>query len=235
MAATVVLLHSPLTTAAVWGEVPDLLRDAGRDVVVVEVDDDRVPPYAMRYVAAAAQSLQRTVGSGPCVLVGHSGAGPLLPQIGFARHSVRAAVDGYLFLDAMLPRVPGATTRLELMRLADEQSAGRLHSALAAGARFPDWTDSALAADLPDPTARQTVLHAVRPRGLDFFTEPLPQPEDWPDAPVTYVRLSNAYDAAATVAERRGWFVQSLKLHHFAMLTDPETVARCLAAALAET
>lgn len=235
MTASVVLLHSPLTTAAVWGAVPRLLREAGRDVVVAQVDSDDEPPYALRYVAAVAQQLRASVGSGRCVLVGHSGAGPLLPQVGFARHAAQATVDGYVFLDAMLPRVPRAASRLEIMELEDATSAARLRAQLTAGVRFPDWTDELLAGDIPDEAIRRLILVAARPRGLEFFTEPLPQPEDWPDAPVTYVQLSGAYDTPAATARHRGWSVRSLRQHHFAMLTDPESVVAALLDALTDT
>lgn len=232
MTSTVVLLHSPLTTAAVWGEVPSLLRSRGHDVVVPEVLDDDDPPFAARYVGAVARTLQAQLGSGPCVLVGHSGAGPLLPQVGFARHAAQARVDGYLLLDAMLPRVPRAATRLELLHLEDDAFAHQLDEQLRTGGRFPDWTDEGLAEILPDPGMRRVVLTSMRPRGLDFFIEPLPQPADWPDAPVAYLQLSAAYDQAAATARLRGWTVTSLPLHHFAMLTDPDAVALALHQAL---
>lgn len=225
MAATLVLLHSPLTTAAVWGDLPGHLRSSGHDVVVPDVTDDDQPPYAARYVASVAQQLRSGIGHGPCLLVGHSGAGPLLPQVGFARHAVSAEVAGYVFLDAMLPRVPRAATRLDLLHLEDEAFAHGLDEHLRAGGRFPRWTDEQLAEEIPDAALRAVVLGAQRPRALDWFTEPLPQPEDWPDAPVGYVQLSAAYAQPAATARHRGWSVVVRETHHFAALTDPGLVA----------
>lgn len=234
MTSTVVLLHSPLTTVTAWGALPDRLRRLGHDVVTPDVDEDGEPPYAARYVASVAHTLQRAVGGGRCVLVGHSGAGPLLPQVGFARHSAQAPVDGYVFLDAMLPRVPRGTTRLQLLHIEDDAYAHQLEEHLRSGGRFPDWDDDQLAESVPDPTARGAVMASLRPRGLDFFTEPLPAAEDWPDAPVAYLQLSAAYDQPATTARHRGWAVSALELHHFAALTDPDRVAAALSRALTD-
>ena len=72
------------------------------------------------------------------------------------------------------------------------------------------------------------LLAGLRPRGLDFFDEELPMPEDWPDARCAFVRLSRSYDSNADTAVRRGWDSYRLDLHHFAALTDVETVAETL-------
>ncbi|MEO8329013.1 MAG: hypothetical protein ABI586_03320, partial [Candidatus Nanopelagicales bacterium] len=151
MAGSVALLHSPLTSASAWGELPTKLDALGYDVVVPEVLDDDDPPYAMRYVARAALQLLEQRPSEALILVGHSGAGPLMPQIAFARHAAGVPVHGYVFLDAMLPRVPKATNRLELMALEDKRFAAQLAQQLAAGNRFPDWSEADLASEIPDP------------------------------------------------------------------------------------
>jgi hypothetical protein len=230
---TLVLLHSPLTTSAVWGDLPGLLRSSGHDVVVPDVTDDEQPPYATRYVAAVARHLLGSIGRGPSLLVGHGGAGPLLPQIGFARHALSAPVAGYIFLDAMLPRVPRAATRLALMHLEDEAFAHGLDEHLRAGGRFPQWNDEQLVDEIPDPELRTVVVGSQRPRALDWFTEPLPQPEDWPDAPVGYVQLSAACSQPSATARHRGWSVVVRETHHFAALTDPGLVAAALDEAVA--
>src|SRR4051794_14728200 len=93
---TIVLLHGPLTTASVWGALPGAL-DA-YDVVVPEVGDDDRPPYAGRYVARAALEITAAGVRPPVVLVGHCGAGPLLPQVGAAQRAAHRTVGGYVFL-----------------------------------------------------------------------------------------------------------------------------------------
>jgi hypothetical protein len=97
---TLVLLHSPLTTASAWGALPSAL--SGR-VVVPEVTDDDRPPYAGRYVARAALEITAAGVTPPVVLVAHGDAGPLLPPIGAAQRAAHRLVGGYLFVDASLP------------------------------------------------------------------------------------------------------------------------------------
>jgi hypothetical protein len=222
------LIHSPLTTAVAWGTVADELRLLGHGVVMPEVLDDDEPPYASRFVARAAQQLQLDAPGAPLVLIGHSGAGPLLPQIAFARQSSGTPVAGYVFMDAMLPRTLRASTRMELMELDDPVFAAQLAQHLADGWRFPEWTDRELADLVGDPGDRALLLAGLRPRHLDFFTEALPTPEDWPDAPCNYIRLSPPYDGAARTAELRGWHVERLDANHFWALTHPAELARTI-------
>ncbi|MGI8698852.1 MAG: hypothetical protein ACR2J0_06895, partial [Mycobacteriales bacterium] len=78
---SLVFLHSPLVGPTSWGRLPDVLRSGGHPVAVPSVTGDDSPPYAHRYVAAATGQLAGTELVPPLVLVGHSGAGPLLPQV----------------------------------------------------------------------------------------------------------------------------------------------------------
>jgi hypothetical protein len=108
---TLVLLHSPLTTASVWAPLRGAL--GAYDVVVPEVTDDDRPPYAGRYVARAALEIAAAGVTPPLVLVGHGAAGPLLPQIGAAQRAAHRLVGAYVFLDATLPGPYGTTQREE--------------------------------------------------------------------------------------------------------------------------
>lgn len=224
---TLVLLHSPLTTAAAWGALPDRLRDLGVPVAVVDVSTDGGAPYATRYVGAAALQLAAAPAD-PVVLVGHSGAGPLLPQVGFALRAARRVVGGYVFLDAGLPRAGRTASRLDLMDAEDESFAADLRAALEAGGRFPTWTEADLAQDVPDAGQRAALVASLRPRGLDFFTEPLPAPVDWPDAPCGVLRTSDGYEQSARLGRGRGWPVVSRDLGHFAGLAAPIETAEAL-------
>ncbi|HEY3683402.1 MAG TPA: hypothetical protein VGL93_10200 [Streptosporangiaceae bacterium] len=220
----VVLLHSPLTTAAAWGGVPGALRAAGHAVVVPEIGDDDGAPYAVRYVARAALEITASAEvaaapDAPVTLVAHSGAGPLLPAVGAAQRAAHRRVAGYVFADAGLPPA-SALTRMALM---PPDLAGELDRLFADGGRFPDWA--------PPPGLE----HAMRPRGRDFFTEPLPALADWPDAPCGYLHLSAAYSGDARMAAARSWPVAA---HldaddHLAAYTDPEGTAAALEGLLA--
>ena len=193
---TLVLLHSPLTTAAAWGTLPDALRSRGLDVAVPQVGDDDRPPYASRYVARAALEIAAREPAQPLVLVAHSAAGPLLPPLGAAQRAAHRRVGGYLFCDAGLP-AQGETTRLEQIRLERPDQAQGFEEFLDAGGRFPD---SPAPAGLADD---------IRPRGRDFFAEPLPPAQDWPDHQ----------------ARLRGWPVVERDSGHFAAHTDPDGTA----------
>jgi hypothetical protein len=225
--STVALVHSPLTSATAWGEVPTLLRDAGVDVIVPEVFDDDEPPFATRFVARVALQLAGH-GTGAVTLVGHGDAGPLLPQIAVARRAAGHPVTGYVFVDAALPRTAQVRTRLDLLRLHDAAAATGLRSRLESDERWPDWSERELADTLPDVSDRAMLLAGLRPRRLDYFTEPLPLADDWPDARCAYLRLSHSHAVTEATARHRGWAVASLPLHHFAMLTNGDEVAAAL-------
>ncbi len=226
--ATLVLAHSPLTGAEAWGALPDELRGRGHRVAVVDVRDDDAPPYASRYVARAALQVRDQLGDDRAVLVGHSGAGYLLPLLGAARRAARAPVAAYVFVDAGLPP-SRPTTRLDLLRAEAPDVADEVGPHLAAGGTFPDWTDDDLRLLLPDDTVRAALVAGLRERRADFFAEALPVAPDWPDAPCGFLRLSPGYDSAARLAGHRGWR-QALGPDdrpggHFAMLVDPAAVA----------
>ncbi|MGH8868869.1 MAG: hypothetical protein ACRDYU_12835 [Actinomycetes bacterium] len=225
---TLVLLHSPLTGAAAWGSLPDVLRARDVDVLCPEIVGDTSPPYGQRYVMEAALAVHAADPAQPLVLVGHSGAGPLLPQLGFAQRAARRAVGGYVFCDAGIPRPPGTkgpASRLDLLREEDADLAARLEADLASDRRFPPWTADDLAGEVPDPVSRRALVASLRPRAYDFFTEPLPYPTDWPDAPCAYLRTSGAYAVPVRTARHRRWPVHERDSGHFAALTDPEGLA----------
>ena len=107
---SLVLAHSPLTGPAVWGGLPDVLQALGHAVVVLDVRSDTSPPFAAAYVAAAGSQIAAADPPAPLHLVAHSGAGYLLPQLGFGQRAARRGVRGYVFLDAGIPS-PRPSTR----------------------------------------------------------------------------------------------------------------------------
>jgi hypothetical protein len=238
-APAIVLAHSPLVGPASWGALPDVLRDQGREVVVVDVSDDSEPPFAQRYVARAATQVRDAVGARATVLVGHSGAGYLLPLLGSARRALRSPVAAYVFCDAGVPPAR-PTDRLGLLRTetADDETfdVDAFERHLRDGGRYPEWSDPDLAGLVTDDASRRALVDGVRPRGLDFWTEPVPVAPDWPDAPCGYLRLSPGYDRPARTARARGWPVVSADPPggHFATCAQPEQVAGLLGEVLAE-
>jgi alpha/beta hydrolase family protein len=193
----------------------------------VAVDTDDQPQFAERYVrGAVAGVLGASALTGPLVLVGHSGAGPLLGAVGEGLRGPGRAVGGYLFCDAGLPRA--GATRLELLAAEDPEMAAAFRAELERGGRFPTWSDAELAPLVPDPGARAALVGSLRPRGLEFFTEPLPAAPGWPEGSCGYLRLSAAYDHWAAEAVARGWPTTRLDAGHFHPLVDPDGVAAAL-------
>jgi hypothetical protein len=213
-----VLVHSPLVGPVTWAQVADELRSQGLDVVVPQLaqDDAREEPLWWQHARSAAAA----IGGGPAgqrpVLVGHSGAGPLLPAIG---REIGRAVGGYVFVDAILPS--DDKPRLEAGPFGDY-----LRELYASGGRYPDWTEEMLG-DIPDPGVRRQLVAEVRPQPWRYWTEPIPVFAGWPDAPCAYVRFkpNEAYDAAAAEALRRGWPCLEMAGSHFQMLVAPAEVA----------
>lgn len=221
-----VLAHSPLTGPAAWGTLPSLLREQRYDVVVINVQDDEKAPFADRYVGQSTAQISAAEPAPPTIFVAHSGAGPLLPAITASLpRSYRRG--GYIFLDAGLPR-PGQPSRLDLLREENGSFAAEFLNSLRSGVRFPAWTVDDLAGIVPNPDDRMALVESLQPRARDFFTEPLPRLDHWPDAPCGYLRTSAAYDFWLGIAEERGWPMVRRDLGHFPALADPRTTLDAL-------
>src|SRR5258707_8159268 len=150
MDSLMLLVHSPLVGSFTWSLVAQQLQADGFDVLVPTLTDsgETPPPYWQQHAVSVQQALVSLPQERPLVLVGHSGAGSLLPVLAqAARHPVKA----YLFVDADLPH-PGKT-QLEEMEASVPAFAQELRRLLAAGSRFPNWKDEDLRAVLPDGRA----------------------------------------------------------------------------------
>ena len=97
---TLVLLHAPNAGAGSWGDLPEMLRSYGLDVVAPDVPDATGP----RYIALVSLTVTATDPAAPLVLVAHGAAGPLLPGIALAQRAAHRPVGGFVFVDADLPR-----------------------------------------------------------------------------------------------------------------------------------
>lgn len=226
MEAAFALIHSPLVGPSTWAEVAQALREHGETALVARLEDAEgsSEPFWRQEAESAARSLQEDEAAGRAlILVAHSGAGPLLPAI---REALGRPVAGYLFVDAGLPH--DGQSRLGEMRSTIPEYAEELHAELAAGGRFPTWTDEDLREIIPDARLRQATLDELRPRPLAFFEEPIPVFAGWPDAPCGYFQFSEGYAAAAAEAEAQRWEMRKIEAGHFHMLVDPDGVARML-------
>jgi pimeloyl-ACP methyl ester carboxylesterase len=218
----IVLVHSPLCGPSTWSRLAPVLADRGWTVVRPDLDDDGRPPCWRQHADSVAAQVPRDRAP---LLVAHSGAGALLP-------SIDVAAAGYVFLDAGLPGRDGMS-RLDVMATESAEFAGSLRADLESGGRFPAWTPHDLRDLVPDPSA---FIADLRPRGLDFFAEPIGVPARWPAAPGGYLHLSAPYDGSAAGAAALGWPVERIAgAGHFHMLMDPVAVADALERVVAAT
>ena len=230
----VVLIPSPLLGPASWAPVAEQLANRGWGrIVSVDLRDptDRQPCW-QRTVGGVEASLRLVPDNRPVVLVAHSGAGPLLPAVA---GRLRRPTAAYLFVDAGLPA--GGMSRLEAIAAEGDSGkslAAELSATLDAGRRFPEWSDADLQPIVPNAKERERLLAELRPRGREYWTEPLPIVSGWPDAPCGYLQFSTPYQRAAEQAERLGWTTRNLPGSHFHLLVEPGEVAGAVVDLLSE-
>lgn len=224
-----VLIHSPLVGGLTWTLVGDQMRQRGQRVVLPLLSDSPTSkePFWKQHAESVAQALTHIPQNDPVVLVAHSGAGPLLPAI---RQAIANPIQAYVFVDAGIPR--DEATRLDLMKSEDPEWARQFEESLQRGERFPNWTSDDLREIIPDENLRKKLVTEIHPRGLDFFTEPIPVFDGWPDAPCIYILFSLPYIRAEVEARQSGWKTYKLDAGHFHMLVDAKTVTELIVHAM---
>jgi pimeloyl-ACP methyl ester carboxylesterase len=216
---TILLVHSPFLGPSSLRPLADELTARGRLTVLLDLRMTvAAPPVHARLIGGFADAVGDSGVAGPVVLVGHSGAGSLLP--GFA-DVLDDPVSALVFLDAGLP-TPGCSWRdtvpPELYRqLRDRSRDGLLPI-------WHNWFDQELLDQLvPDEELRAAIIDEAQEVPLAFLKEERPSAR-WA-GPAGYVELSEAYAADAAGAYELGWPVRRLHTHHLAAAADPEPVA----------
>ncbi len=217
-----VLVHSPLVGPLTWKSTADALHRNGYEAIVPSLYDisDNASPYWQRHTAAVRQALSIVSSDQSVILVGHSGAGPLLPAI---RQSIVQRVAAYVFVDAGLP-----TDNVSRLDSFESPEAVAEFRQSAVDGLLPTWTDSDLAEVIPDADMRRQFVAELHPMPLAVYEEPLPVFAGWPDAPCGYIRFSPVYDSALMEARQRGWPFRMFDAGHFHMLVEPNAVAIAL-------
>ncbi len=220
-----VLVHSPLVGPLSWARVAAALEERGHAVLVPSLAEATLADGGLwqAQVRAVAEAVRDGGGTDAVWLVGHSGAGPLLPAVG---KELSVPVAGYLFVDAALPH-PGRS-RLEAL---PAEFRDRLRALVDEG-WLPPWNEwfepGALERLLPDPTLRAAFVADLPRLPWRMFEEVLPDVAGWPESGCGYLQLSDAYEAEASQAAAAGWPLMHRDGHHLWPLTHPREVAAAL-------
>jgi len=220
MRARLLLVHSPLVGCGTWQAISRELAADGYTVTVPDLAGTvaAVPPYHLRQARMIADS----AAGQPAILIGHSRAGPLLATVGTM---LGEGALGYIFVDARLP-APGRSW----METVSPGLAARMREMTDPRGWLPPWPqwwgDGELAALLPDPDVRQHFAAGCPRLPMAMFEEIYPPAPGWPNAPGSYLQLSEAYGDEAARARELGWPVRRRLSHHLALLTAPGQIAR---------
>ncbi|GAA3866913.1 hypothetical protein GCM10022243_36040 [Saccharothrix violaceirubra] len=220
--ATAVLVHSPYLGPASLRPLAGALAALGHPVLLLDLRVTvNAAPVHQRLIGSFADAVEDSLVEGELVLVGHSGAGPLLPAFADA---LETPVTGLVYLDADLP-TPGRSWR-------DDASVAEMNrlKSISRDGLMPRWdlwfAPEVLAAMVPDVRQLEEIAGEAPEVALAFLKEQRPSVE-W-SGPSTYVRLSAAYADAAAKARAAGWPVVELDTHHLAAATAPDEVAAAL-------
>jgi pimeloyl-ACP methyl ester carboxylesterase len=223
--STFVLVHSPLVGPTSWLPVARELEQRGRGVVVpslLGVADAAEPQWhhVRDAVRIATSDLRQGI-----ILVGHSGAGLLLPVIADARDNEVAAL---IFVDSSLPPRGG---RLQLGRPAFMDQL----RAMATDGLLPPWSrwfgPDAMRELVPDERLRADTEAEMPRLPLSYFEATVPLPDDWANRrPCAYLLLSaSGYGEPAAEARAHGWPVIEIDgVGHLAIATNPIQVTDAL-------
>jgi hypothetical protein len=218
-----VLIHSPLVGPTTCAPTARELKRRGRGAVIpslLGVADAPIPQWRTvpETVRAATEGTTE-----PIVLVGHSGAGLLLPTIAGA---LTAEVAGLIFVDSFLPAASG------VQPLASAEFIDELR-ALAANDLLPPWStwfgEAMMSELIPDKRLRAAVEEEMPRAPLSYFEASVPLPEGWGSRPCAYLLLAgDPYRTSAAEARARGWPVSEIQGQHLAMASEPVAVAEAL-------
>ncbi len=208
--SAVVLIHSPLVGPLTWRAVAAELDRAGYATVVA---DHRGWHDAAGIAAAVAAQVPADVTQ--TVLIGHSGAGPLLPLIADAIGTTTAVV----YVDAGLPR-PGVSWVEDAPAPLVEQLRSTVDE-VGVLPRWHEWFPPDAIGPL-DPAFTDEIPQLP----WTYFTEALPAAR-W-TGPRSYVLLSEAYRDQAELVRAAAEPVVELAAGHLAPVRCPVEVAAAL-------
>jgi pimeloyl-ACP methyl ester carboxylesterase len=220
-----VLVHSPLLGPTSWSPVASALKERDREVLVPSLlGIAEAPPPRWRRAVDAVRAAASAIAS-PAVLVGHSGAGPLLPNVA---DTLPAEVAALIFVDASVPPTSGVAP------LVPPGFLDRLRAISADGVlpRWSSWFGEETMGELVPDTALRDALQQEMPRlPLAYFQEGVPLPQRWAERPCAFLLLTEAYLESEADARGRGWPAKEIPgVQHLAPVTHPNAVTDALLA-----
>jgi len=212
------LVHSPLVGPLSWSAVQVELRERGHEV--------QVPSLVSAATSGSWEACVDTAVGGAAtgddpVLVGHSGAGPLLPVIA---GRMDPPPQRLVFVDAILHPEEGehsvSAPLLQHLRMIET------------GGRLPPWSEwfgpEVMEELIPNDFLRSGVVAEMPKLPLSYFEVLIPVPNRWSRTSCRYVLLSEAYREEAAEATSRGWQVCEHLGSHLDILTRPVEIADLL-------
>jgi hypothetical protein len=200
-----VLVHSPLVGPGTWSPVAQELERRRHGALIPSLHAQRKTTQRdwRHTVAAASAALGRL--TKPVVLVGHSGAGPLLPAIADA---ASAPVSTLIIVDSGLPVKTGETPMVPPFVLEHLRT-------LAVDGMLPPWSEwfgeDAMRQLVPDHALRSALEREMPQLPLAYFEQQVTSPPGWDDIHCTYLLLSDAYRTSAEEARQRGWRTEEIE------------------------
>ena len=216
-----VLIHSPLVGPSTWSALAPVAAAAGFEVAIPDLTGvaAAAPPRSKWFVDAAVRATGEL--DGPIVVVGHSGAGVMLPSITaeLGKRCVKV-----VFLDATVPPTDGEhRPSAPFLDMLDRQTIdGSLNPWLTW------WPTETVDELVPDPELQRMLLADMPRLPRAFYDEAVPVPDGWSSGSNAYVQLSPAYVDERRAAAERGWPTATVDSTHLGILTDPETVMRAI-------
>lgn len=221
---SLLLVHSPLVGPGTLQPLAGSLAARGFEVLCPDLRGAETwsDLAAAAVVAAGAGKAE------PNVVIGHSGAGAIVPAVGAAIGAQRI-----VFVDAVLPPESGNWEPVELVRTRLETMGGP-ERVLPAWNTW--WNPNMMRRLVPDDSLRSVIEAECRPVPLTLYDSVAKQPVDWSSpGSCVYIRLSGAYVDEIADARARGWAVVERDGHHLDTATRPTEVADLIERSLETT
>jgi len=212
------LVHSPVVGPSTWRWVANALREAGHKAVVPNLIAAATTGDPARFTEAAVEA---TNSDEPVVLVGHSGAGAVLPSIAVGLAPRPRLI---VFVDASIPPCEGVfSAGGDFLPTLQE---------LASDGILPKWSrwwdDGVLEAIVPDQDRRLEVETELPEVPLRFYETLIAVPAGWCANAAAYLLLSDGYRRDADRAMLLGWPVRERYGEHLDIVTCDRDIADLL-------